>query len=84
MSARRTGLEVLFDSRHFVGNFVESPSEFDDLFSNINCVDKVLRQAQDQFPTKFATKERKVNSTLNTYLRARALPNYRTLVIRNS
>jgi len=49
MTARRTCLAVLFDFRHFVGNFVgnfvESLAEFDGLFSNINCVDKVSDEA---------------------------------------
>ena len=38
-------LALLFVFRHFVGNFVgnfvENLAEFDGLFSNINCVDKV-------------------------------------------
>ena len=45
-------LAVLFNFRHFVGNvvanFVENLAEFDGLFSNINCVDKVRDEVSDE------------------------------------
>jgi hypothetical protein len=41
-------LAVLFDFRHFVGNFVENLAEFDGFFSNINRVDKLPDEASDE------------------------------------
>jgi len=44
----RICLALLFVFRHFVGNFVENLAEFDGVFSNMNCVDKVPDEVPEE------------------------------------